>query len=202
MMEMNAGRWTSFQDAEYAERYAKSSLKKNKKIAGMFTKWLAQQGFEEGRILDVGCGPGDIAIEIASAFPRAKIVGMDLSEPMLKIAQSAAERAGVPDRVSFRKGDAKSMPFEDKSFDVVISLNTFHLVDDQVGMLNEVERVLKPNGLLLVTDIRRSWMRLFYRHLKDAPTAEQAKEIASKSKLRNHQLQQGSVWLAFVISRD
>ena len=202
MTEKNVGRSTVFQNAEYAERYAESSAKRNKKIARMFTKWLAQQGFEEGRILDVGCGSGDIAIEIASAFPRAKIVGMDLSEPMLKIAQSAAEKADVPDRVSFRKGDAKSMPFEDKSFDVVISLNTFHLVDDQVGMLNEVERVLKPNGLLLVTDIRRSWMRLFYRHLKDAPTAEQAKEIASKSKLRNHQFQQGSVWLAFVISRD
>jgi ubiquinone/menaquinone biosynthesis C-methylase UbiE len=94
------------------------------------------------------------------------------------------------------------MPFEDRSFDVVISLNTFHLVDDPVGMLDEVERVLKPNGLLLVTDIRRSWMRLFYRPLKDAPTVEQAKEIASRSKLRKHELQQGSVWLAFLVGRD
>jgi ubiquinone/menaquinone biosynthesis C-methylase UbiE len=94
------------------------------------------------------------------------------------------------------------MPFEDKSFDVVISLNTFHLVDDPVGMLNEVERVLKPNGLLLVTDIKRSWMRFFYRPLKDATTVEQAKEIASRSKLRKHELQQGAVWLAFVVGRD
>ena len=201
MTEKNVGYSTAFQDAEYAERYAKSSARRNKRIARMFTNWLAQQGFEEGTILDVGCGSGDIAIAIASTFPRARIAGMDLSEPMLKFSQSGAEKAGVADRVSFRKGDAKSMPFEDKSFDVVISLNTFHLIDDPVGMLNEVERVLKPNGLLLVTDIRRSWMRLFYLPLKDALTVEQAKEIASKSKLRSHELQQGSVWLAFVVGR-
>jgi hypothetical protein len=53
-----------------------------------------------------------------------------------------------------------------------------------------------------IYDIRRSWMRLFYRPLKDAPTAKQAKEIAGKSRLRKHELQQGSVWLAFVIGRD
>jgi ubiquinone/menaquinone biosynthesis C-methylase UbiE len=109
MTEKNTGRSTSFQDAEYAERYARSSARRNKKIARMFKKWLAQEGFEEGRILDMGCGSGDIGIEIASAFPRAKIVGTDLSEPMLKISQSAAEMAGVADRVSFRKGDANAV---------------------------------------------------------------------------------------------
>jgi ubiquinone/menaquinone biosynthesis C-methylase UbiE len=99
MTEKSIGRSTAFQDSEYAERYAESSARRNKRIARMFKRWLSQQGFEEGRILDVGCGSGDIAIEIVSAFPRAKIVGMDLSEPMLKISQSAAEKAGVADRV-------------------------------------------------------------------------------------------------------
>jgi ubiquinone/menaquinone biosynthesis C-methylase UbiE len=104
MTEKSMGRSTAFQDAEYAERYAESSVRRNKKIAMMFKKWLAQQGFEEGRILDVRCGSGDIAIEIASAFPGAKIVGMDLSEPMLKISQSVAEKAVVP--IRYRSGKA------------------------------------------------------------------------------------------------
>jgi hypothetical protein len=69
MTEKNAGRSTAFQDAEYAERYAESSAKRNRKIARMFTKWLAQQGFEiqmlmvddpfENARVAVNSGPGD-----------------------------------------------------------------------------------------------------------------------------------------------
>ena len=48
------------------------------------------------------------------------------------------------------------MPFEDDSFDVVVSVNTFHVVDDPVAMLNEIERILKPEGILGLSCIKRS----------------------------------------------
>jgi ubiquinone/menaquinone biosynthesis C-methylase UbiE len=146
-----------FQDAKQARSYAQSSAKRSINIAReAFVKWLQQQGFSEGRILEVGCGSGEVAIELANEFPKATVTGLDLSEPMLEMARGSTESAGLSDRVLFKKGDIQLMPFEDKSFDAIVSLNTFHVVKDPISMVNEIERVLAPEGCLMVTDIRRS----------------------------------------------
>ena len=181
-----------FQDAEQARSYAQSSAKRSINIAReVFVKWLQQQGFSEGRILEVGCGSGEVAIELAIQFPKAKVTGLDLSEPMLEMARASAENAGLSDRVLFKKGDTQSMPFEDKSFDAIVSLNTFHVVKDPVLMVNEIERVLAPDGCLMVTDIRRSWLGLFMPILKTAYTSTEAREVLSRSRLRRYEFLQG-----------
>ena len=149
----------------------------------------------------MGCGSGEVAIELAIEFPKVTVTGSDLSEPMLEMARASAENAGLSERVLFKKGDIQSMPFEDKSFDAIVSLNTFHVVKDPILMVNEIERVLAPDGCLMVTDIRRSWLCLFMPILKTAYTSTEAREVLSHSRLRRYEFLQGRFWLAFSIAR-
>jgi ubiquinone/menaquinone biosynthesis C-methylase UbiE len=90
-------------------------------------KVLVQGGFAQGRILDAGCGAGDLALELARRIPEAEVVGLDLSEPLLQLARSSTAEAGLTARVVFEKGDIQKMLFQDGWFDVVVSLNTFHV---------------------------------------------------------------------------
>jgi len=185
-----------FTDPEAAREYAASAAKRGKRIGKDFAKVLSQLGFEKGQILDAGAGSGDVAIELARVFPRAEVVGLDLSEPLLELARSSMEKAGLSDRLSFEKGDVQAMPFEDDSFDVVASLNTLHVVDDPVAMLDEIERVLAPNGMLGLSDIKRSWFGLFMPILKTAYTATEAKELLHRSKLRPWEFHESFLWFS------
>ncbi|GAH43039.1 unnamed protein product, partial [marine sediment metagenome] len=73
----------------------------------------------------------------------SKIIGIDLSEPLLRLAREAAEIADVGERVRFEKADVQKIQHEDNSFDVAINVNMVHLVEDPVRMLNE--NVLQPD---------------------------------------------------------
>jgi ubiquinone/menaquinone biosynthesis C-methylase UbiE len=151
---------------------------------------LVEGGFEKGRILDAGCGAGEVLIELAHAFPKAKLVGVDLSQPLLDAARSSAQHAGLSDRVTFEKGDVQAMPFEDGSFDVVISLNMLHYVDYPVAMLNEIERVLAPGGMFGLGAIKRSWLAFIWPIFRMAYNAAEARELLRQSKLRTWELKE------------
>jgi len=175
-------------DPAWARRYAESSARRNKAIAKRFLDMLRQTGFEKARILDAGCGGGDVLIELAESCPEAKMVGIDLSQPLLDVARTAVESAGVAERVSFEKGDVQAMPFEDGFFDVVISLNMLHYVDDPVAMLNEIERVLAPHGVMGLGALKRSWLAPLMPAMKMAYTAVEARELLQQSRLRPWEL--------------
>ena len=104
------------------------------------------------------------------------------------------EEAGLSKRLTFKRGDVEAMPFEDDSFDLVISVNTLHVVDDPVAMMNEAERVLRPDGALVLTCIRRSWLGLFMPILKTGYIVEEVKEILGRSKLRPWKLRDYLLW--------
>ena len=176
------------EDPALAGRYAESSARRNKAIAKRFIDMLRETGFEKARILDAGCGAGDVLIELARACPEAKMVGIDLSEPLLDVARAAAQSAGVAERVSFETGNVQAMPFEDDSFDVVVSLNMLHYVEDPVAMLNEIERVLAPHGVLGLGALKRSWLAPLMPAMKMAYTAAEAREMLQQSKLRSWEL--------------
>lgn len=179
---------------EEAHKYAESAAKRGTRIGKHIARQLAKGGFEEGTILDIGCGSGEVLIEIARAFPKAELVGLDQSEPLLEIARSSTEKACLSNQLKFKKGDAQAIPFEDNSFDVVVSVNTFHVVDDPIAMLNEIERVLKPEGILGLSCIKRSWLGVFMPILRTAYTVSETKEILQCSNLRPWKLHDSLLW--------
>ena len=103
------------------------------------------------RILDVGTGTGIVALDAATrAGKGGRVVGIDLSEAMLKTAAVKAERAGLAGLVEFRKMDAEALSLEDSSFDVVVSLFALLHFPNPLAALKEMFRVLRPGGRLVV----------------------------------------------------
>ena len=101
-------------------------------------------------IVDLGCGPGDLVVEIASRLKDAKIVGLDLSPSMLLWA---GRHATVDGRVRFVVGDAADLPFGDASVDVVVSTLSMHHWEDPSDAFAEIARVLRPDGIALLYDL-------------------------------------------------
>jgi ubiquinone/menaquinone biosynthesis C-methylase UbiE len=107
------------------------------------------------RILEVGCGGGQHAVETASRRGDLRLVALDLSRVFLNRASARAEKAGVKDRIEFVHANATEMPFEANEFDHVYSTGSIkHWVDLRKG-LSECLRVLKPGGRLLIAEADR-----------------------------------------------
>lgn len=108
-----------------------------------------------GRVLDVGCGPGHVALLLATLRPALEIVGVDLSRRMLRIAEEHRAVSPHGARVRFELGDAKRLPYPDAAFDTVCSNTILHHIPDPVPFLRECGRVLAPGGALLIRDLFR-----------------------------------------------
>lgn len=101
------------------------------------------------KVLDVACGTGEFERLILSENPSQQIVGVDISEKMIELAQQKLQSYS---NVDFQLASAAALPFDDASFDTIISANSFHYFDDPNVALNEMKRVLKPNGNLIILD--------------------------------------------------
>lgn len=108
-----------------------------------------------GRVLDIGCGPGHIPLQLAAVAPEVEVVGVDLSREMLRIAEEHRAVSPDADRVSFRLADAKGLEDEANSFDSVCSNTILHHIPEPVPFLAEAWRVLRPGGVLLIRDLFR-----------------------------------------------
>jgi ubiquinone/menaquinone biosynthesis C-methylase UbiE len=161
---------------------------------------LSACGFETGCVLDVGCGFGATQLVLADRFDRAEFVGIDLSDPLLRLAREAAESAGVASRVRFEHADVQQIPYDRDAFDVVLNANLVHLVEDPVAMLNEIERVLAPGGLLFIADLRRSWLGWIEREIRSALTLAEAKELLGRSALRPGVFSKDLLWWRYETS--
>ena len=114
------------------------------------------------KVLDVGCGRGLFLIGAAKRLKTGRATGIDLwqSEDLsgnrAEATLANAKFEGVGDRVKVETGDARKLPFPDRSFDVVVSSLTIHNIPDAVGReqaVSEMVRVLKPGGRLAILDI-------------------------------------------------
>jgi SAM-dependent methyltransferase len=100
--------------------------------------------------LDIGCGTGLLTLRLAQRGFRVN--GIDHSAAMLHQAQEKVRASGLPDRVILQTGDARSLPFEDESFDLVTCTGVLHHVPDIRPTVVEAHRVLRPGGLLWIAE--------------------------------------------------
>ena len=98
-----------------------------------------------GKLLEVPVGTGILTMPLYQTLPRADITCLDYSPDMMGQAREKAERMGLQN-VQFRQGDVGALPYEDSSFDIVLSLNGFHTFPDKEAAYRETFRVLKPGG--------------------------------------------------------
>ncbi len=118
-----------------------------------------------GTALEVGCGAGFSSAHIARQY-SISVVGTDTEADRV---ETAKRKSSDVDRLSFLVADATVLPFEDASFDLVLSQNVFHHIPDWQAAAEEVTRVTRPGGLFLFSDISGpgTLMRLFSRLEKD-----------------------------------
>ena len=183
-----------FSDREFAEKYHQGDAKYIAMQGKSYANLLKKKEFTGGKIFDSGCGFGAVPIAIARAFPETQVYGADLSDPLLEIANKQSLEAGVADRVHFTKGDVTELDFDDDEFDVVTCTFMLHLVENPVAMLNEIERVAKPEGIILITDLRRTVMGYLMKKLKTVLTLGEALEIIRQSNLRPGRTVKGLWW--------
>jgi demethylmenaquinone methyltransferase/2-methoxy-6-polyprenyl-1,4-benzoquinol methylase len=113
---------------------------------------LVENAVNEGdEVLDCGAGTGTTGIMAAKkAGPRGKVTFFDLSEDMLSIAREKVVRENLKERAAFQTGDMVHLPFDDNSFDVVISTHSICPLYDPVRGALELYRVTKPGGRLAI----------------------------------------------------
>jgi demethylmenaquinone methyltransferase/2-methoxy-6-polyprenyl-1,4-benzoquinol methylase len=138
--------------------------------AGLHHKWRARavdraELAPGDSVLDVCCGTGDLAFELARRVsPGGHVVGCDFSEPMLDLAREKAADRGV-ESVRFEWADALQLPYDEGRFDAVtVGFGVRNFADRDRG-LREMARVLKPGGRLVVlefTEPRRPPFSTFY----------------------------------------
>ncbi len=102
-------------------------------------------------VLDVGCGPGTITLEIAKRVTPGRVVGLDRSDEVIAAAVADASDAAVTN-LEYRVGDVYSLDFPDDSFDVVHAHQVLQHLSDPVAALVEMRRVCRPGGIVAARD--------------------------------------------------
>ncbi|GLQ94492.1 class I SAM-dependent methyltransferase [Dyella acidisoli] len=123
-----------------------------------------------GTLLDAGCGQGKSFRLLRDAFQPTRVLGLDADPHSLALAQSEADREGIP--VELHSADCAQIPLPDSSIDIVFCHQTFHHLVEQERALAEFWRVLKPGGLLLFAESTKAYIdtwviRWFFRHPMD-----------------------------------
>ena len=108
-----------------------------------------------GNVLDIGCGPGDVMLRLASARPAVRITAIDGSRAMIDITRQALQRAGLQKRITPLQGRIPGLPLLEHSFDAILSKDLLHHLPDPMVLWNEAKRLGRPGAVIYVMDLTR-----------------------------------------------
>lgn len=114
---------------------------------------MISSGVKGGDVLEIGPGPGYVGLELAKKTCASSLTGCEISPAMIRFAQKNAAEYGISAR--YVLGNCMQMPFEDQSFDTVISNGSLHEWENPIRTFNEIYRVLRRGGRYCITDLRR-----------------------------------------------
>ena len=136
----------------YTHGHADSVLRSHRwRTAENSAGYLLPRLHEDAHLLDVGCGPGTITVDLARIAASGSVLGLDRSEDVIREARTTARQAGVAN-VEFGVGDVYALDHEAAIFDVVHAHQVLQHLSDPVAALREMARVCKPDGLVAVRD--------------------------------------------------
>jgi ubiquinone/menaquinone biosynthesis C-methylase UbiE len=144
-----------------AQNYDHTVMRSFEQAYALTVDMINEKLTPQSRVLEVGCGTGIIALDIAPKVEE--VVGVDISPAMVDVAKSKAGSLTL-NNVRFEVGDGYDLPFEAGSFDQVLLTNLLHVVQNPDAILREAKRLLKPDGLLItVTDCYAEKVPFFVR---------------------------------------
>jgi ubiquinone/menaquinone biosynthesis C-methylase UbiE len=128
--------------------------------SGLRNEWIISllDVQRDDRILEVGFGPGVVIQSLATKAPEGFIAGIDASPLMVPQASKLNAQAIRDGRVHLQQGSALALPYEDASFDIALSINSVQIWPDSLAGVKEMQRVLKPGGLIALA-LQPVWVR-------------------------------------------
>jgi len=139
-MDKKPGDYIMFGSEAAVRALATRSLQRE----GAFVVPLLKPGM---RVLDCGCGPGSITLDIARRVSPGEVVGIDFDANQIPFAQQLAVERGVGN-VRYQVADAQALPFQDETFDLVFSHALVEHLPDPLRAAREMKRVLRPGGIV------------------------------------------------------
>lgn len=115
---------------------------------------IISQSYKNPNILDVATGTGDLAIAAMKLEP-VRIIGIDISEGMLRIGKAKIEKKGYSGKIDLIRADSENIPFEDDLFDVAMVAFGVRNFADPLKGLKEMRRVIRNNGMILVLEFSK-----------------------------------------------
>ncbi len=148
------------------DAYTSSTAEQHlEKLDDELVSQIQSTGLRKGLVLDMGTGPGSIPAKLCQRVPGLVVIGVDISLAMLRKAQEKIRESGLADRMFLVCADTSVLPFPGNRFDMVMSNSLLHHLHDPVPSLDEIARVLRKTGALLLKDLRRPPRFLYKLHV-------------------------------------
>ena len=174
-----------------------------------------------GRLIDAGCGPGYLIVQLAKEFPRLELIGVDISNEILERAKIRATHHGR--KIEFKEGSVENLPFPNEYADFIISTFSLHHWINPDRAFQEIYRVLKKEGIALIFDFRRDSRKFYYGFLtfvtkivapkalknvnepigsiKSSYTPLEARELISKEQIKDITIKPILAWMFVQINK-